>query len=172
MKKFHFFALCIRFPITHSVIFSFFSFSSHMIRKSSQENLPVDFEIRILNFERLYGMSYIKRKRMICRTQKRASNWNSKVMVKIAVTFRYVWSKWPFCTKMIPSGHVTHHSKAYELNIPKKSFSLWKMLLGPSSGKNKKFSKILWWRHNHVKWSESTKNTRIHIIQWNLCQRN
>ena len=29
----------------------------------------------------------------------------------------------------INSGHVTHHSKAYELNIPKKSFSLWKIVV-------------------------------------------
>ena len=37
MKLFRFFALIIVHWITHSVTFSFFSFSSHMTRKSSQE---------------------------------------------------------------------------------------------------------------------------------------
>ena len=106
------------------ILFSFFHFRVTWPGNRVRGNLPIDFEIMILNFERLYGLSYIKRKHVICRFQKHALPWISKLVVKITVTFRYEWSKWPFYTKMIWSGHVTHQSKAYELNIPKKSFSL------------------------------------------------
>ena len=46
------------------------------------------FEILILNFELLYGLLYIKRKHVICRTQKHALKSNSLIVVKITVIFR------------------------------------------------------------------------------------
>ena len=121
--------------------FIFFRFRVTWPGNRVRGNLPIDFEIMILNFERMYGLSYIKRKHVICWFQKHALTWNSKLVVKILVTFRYEWSKWPFCTKMIWSGHVTHQSKAYELNIPKNLFRCNKMLLGATSGGNQFFEK-------------------------------
>ena len=123
--KFSFFSLWVSLiKLCILILFSFFHFRVTWPGNRVRGNLPIDFEIMIPNFERLYGLSYIKRKHVICRFQKDTLPWNSKLMVKITVTFRYEWSKWPFYTKMIWSGHVTHQSKAYELNIPKKSFSL------------------------------------------------
>ena len=80
----------------------FFSFSRFRVTwpgNRVRKNLPIDFEILILNFEPSYGLLYIKRMRVICRTQKYALKSNSKIVVKITVIFRYEWSKWPFCTK-------------------------------------------------------------------------
>ena len=63
---------------------------------------------------------YIKRKHVIFGIQKHALKSISEIVVEITVIFRYEWSKWPFCIKMIERGHATHNSKAYEINIPKK----------------------------------------------------
>ena len=144
------------------IFLPFFHFRVTWPGNRVRKNLPIDFEIRILNFDRLYGLIYIKRKHVICRIQKNSLAWNSRIMVEIPFTFRYEWSKWPFRTKMNQSGHVIHHSKAYELNISKKTFS-WqkKSLLRATSDKNQIFWKILWWRHNHLKWSKSTKISEI-----------
>ena len=97
-----------------------------------RRNLPIDFEILILNFEPLYGLLYIKRKHVICRTQKCALDLDFITMFTVTVIFRSEWSKWPFCTIIIESGHVTHHSNASELNIPMKSFLMWKNCPGSS----------------------------------------
>ena len=64
-KNFRFFALIIVHWITHSVTFSFFCFRVTWPGNRVRKNLPIDFEIRIRNFERLYGLLYIKRKRVI-----------------------------------------------------------------------------------------------------------
>ena len=102
------------------LFFPFFRFRVTWPGNRVRRNLPIDFEILILNFEPIYGLLYIKRKHVICRIQK--NSW-ARIMVEIPFTFRYEWSKWPFRTKMNQSGHVIHHSKAYELNISKKTFS-------------------------------------------------
>ena len=58
----------------------FFSFSRFRVTwpgNRVRKNLPIDFEILILNFEPSYGLLYIKRIRVICRTQKYALKSNS-----------------------------------------------------------------------------------------------
>ena len=72
---------------THSVTFSFFCFRVTWPGNRVRKNLPIDFEILILNFEPPYGFRYIKRKHVICRTQKHALKSNSKILVKITVIF-------------------------------------------------------------------------------------
>ena len=58
--------------------------------------------------------------------------------------------------------------KRMSLIFQKNPFLWKKLLLGATSGKNQFFWKILWWRHNHIKWPKLTKNIRIQLIQWNL----
>jgi len=50
-------------------------------------------------------------------------------------------------------------------------FRLKKMLLGATSGRNQFFWKILWWRHNHLKWPKLTKNIKIQLIEWNIYRK-
>ena len=105
------------------LLFPFFRFRVTWPGNRVRRNLPIDFEILILSFEPLYGLLYIKRKHVICRTQKCALDLDFITMFTVTVIFRSEWSKWPFRTKMNQSGHVIHHSKAYELYISKKTFS-------------------------------------------------
>ena len=108
------------------LLFPFFRFRVTWPGNRIRRNLPIDFEILILNFEPLYGLLYIKRKHVICRTQKCALDFDFITMFTVTVIFRSEWSKWPFRTIIFESGHVTHHSNASELNIPMKSFLVWK----------------------------------------------
>ena len=108
------------------LFFSFFRFRVTWPGSRVRRNLPIDFEFLVLNFEPLYGLLYIKRKHVICRIQKCALDLDFITMVTVTGIFWYEWSKWPFRTIMIESGHVTHHSNASELNIPMKSFLVWK----------------------------------------------
>ena len=59
------------------LLFHFFRFRVTWPGNRVRRNLPIDFEILIQNFEPLYGMLYIKRKHVICRTQKHAVKSNS-----------------------------------------------------------------------------------------------
>ena len=114
------------------IFLPFFRFRVTWLKIRIRKHLPIDLETRILNLNWLNGLLYIKRKRVICRTQKCALDLDFITMVTVTVIFRYEWSKWPFRTIMIESGHVTHHSNASELNIPIKSFSVWKNCPGTS----------------------------------------
>ena len=81
------------------ILLSFSRFRVTWLENWVRKNLPIDFEFGILYLEWLYGLLYIKRKHVIHRAQKYASDENSMTMVKITVNFHYEWSKWPFCEK-------------------------------------------------------------------------
>ena len=91
------------FPFSKSITKVLISFLFRVTWPGNRvrKNLPIDFEIRILNFERFYGLSYIKRKHVISRTQKQALKWNSRFVIKTTFIFRYEWWKWLFSTKII-----------------------------------------------------------------------
>ena len=95
-------------------------------------------------------------------------------VVKGTVNFRYKWSKWPFCKKMIRNGHVTHHSRARKLLILKKIIlTKKKLVVGAARNLNqnfKNFSKFSWWRHSDVRWPNWTKIVCIWSFQSNMYQ--
>ena len=127
IKTSRFFAQLILNNVMHHLIASFFRFWVTWPENRVRKNLPIDFEVIVVNYDPLYGVLYIKRKLMSSGTQKHSFHEFFSTSDEVTVISYFEWSKWPFCTKMCSSGHVTQYSKAYELNIPKKTFSWQKI---------------------------------------------
>ena len=119
-------------------ILIFFPFSRFRVTwpgNRVRKNLPIDSEILILNFEPLYGLLYIKRKLVICRTQKYTLKSNSKIVVKIPLFFAISGQNDHFALRW--AKVVMWHSirKRMSSIFQRNHFHGKKSLLGATSGK-------------------------------------
>ena len=126
IKTSRFFAQLILNNVMHHLIASFFRFWVTWPENRVRKNLPIDFEVIVVNYDPLYGVLYIKRKLMSSGTQKHSFHEFFSTSDEVTVISYFEWSKWPFPTKFTQIGYVTHQTWSDEPRIPKKLF-WWKI---------------------------------------------